>query len=371
MSRDQNYLALTQIERGMENELSTFSSSDSRLETYLRTMEHAPSLQINGVLKVFSMIAARDEQIGRYESADAAYTWMNALCRAKDSTLYKHMFPSIEYEEEIVPQFLKEAHWSHELEHQESKDAWQMVTLTTLACGALLALGVLVFHFPFVISLLLVLALYFYLVFSYCFWWRQRNVLLLLEALREKMSPTLQHFAHSIVLVDHPFYPSYEDRTALRQTLRLQKSKSLGQKEPERNIHGLTKAEAKAKRKGKAVTSTSSSVIQSPKASLKEPVTQPVSSRPRLSIFMEEEAKEKERQAQKANESVKESAQAVQPKAKPTKTASKTKSKKGLRSRGLGSRYFSSAQKIKSRPKTSPLFTQSSHPSSSKQATLH
>lgn len=393
MSRDQNYLALTQIERGMENEISTFSSGDSRLETYLATMEHAPSLQINGALKVFSMLAGRDEQIGRYESADAAYTWMYALCRAKDSKLYHHMFPSIRYEEEIIPQFLKEASWSRELEMQESKEAWQMVTITTLICGALLAFSILLLHFNFVLSLLLILALYFYLVFYYCFWLRQRNVLIRLEALRENMSPTLQHFADSIPLQAHPLYPSFEDRMALRETLRtrsqIEKQERFSQREPERNINGLTKAEAKAQRKAKRhpqQTPTSSQII-APSSKTKNkakpttpivdtPVTpsvQPnISSGPRLSIFAEEEAKEKARQAQleaarKAQEA-KQAKPTPEPKAPKVSTKSSPSSKKGATSRprskqGLGHKRFPffSSQKFQTQARSSTFLAQASN----------
>lgn len=304
MSIDHDYLALTQIERGMENEISTFSSSDSRLETYLRTMEHAPSLQINGVLKVFSMLAARDEKIGHYESADAAYTWMYALCRGQHSKLYHHMFPSIRYEEEIMPQFVKEANWSQDLEMQESKEAWQMITLTTLVCGLLMALDVLLLHFNFILSLILVLAIYATFVVYYCLWLRQRSVLKRLEELQTKMNPTLQHFAQSIPLTNHPLYPSYEDRLALRSTLR---NPSIKKKEPERNINGLTKAEVKAQRKAKR--QAQSNVVFSSKASLANPSPTSSSqnsskaaeataftSSSRLSIFVEEEVKEKAKQ---------------------------------------------------------------------------
>ncbi len=390
MSRDQNYLALTQIERGMENEISTFSSGDSRLETYLATMEHAPSLQINGALKVFSMLAGRDEQIGRYESADAAYTWMYALCRAKDSKLYHHMFPSIRYEEEIIPQFLKEASWSRELELQESKEAWQMVTITTLICGALLALGVLLLHFNFVLSLLFILALYLYLVFYYCLWLRQRNVLMRLEALRENMSPTLYQFAASIPLQAHPLYPSYEDRTALRETLRtrsqIERQERLNQREPERNVNGLTKAEAKAQRKSKrhpqSTTPSSSHTTSKTKNKAKtttvvdKPVTPSlqsnISSGPRLSIFAEEEAKEKERQAQL--EATRKAQETKQSKPKPDPSASKStpkssaSSKKRSTSRSrskqnLGRKRFSffSSRKFQHQAKSSALLTQASN----------
>ena len=384
MSRDQNYLALTQIERGMENEISTFSSGDSRLETYLATMEHAPSLQINGALKVFSMLAGRDEQIGRYESADAAYTWMYALCRAKDSKLYHHMFPSIRYEEEIMPQFLKEASWSHELEAQESKEAWQMVTITTLICGALLALGVLLLHFNFVLSLLVILALYLYLVFYYCLWLRQRNVLIRLEALRENMSPILQHFADSIPLQAHPLYPSYEDRTALRETLRTRSKEGLSQREPERNVNGLTKAEAKAQRKAKRhPQKQTTSPTTSPSSKVKKkatptptipievetpvvPSTSPSSSGPRLSIFAEEEAKEKERQAQLEAARKAQEAKQAKPASESTETKASTKpapsSKKHSprpRSRSLGHKRFSlfSTRRIQSPTKSSSFLT--------------
>lgn len=361
MSIDHDYLALTQIERGMENEISTFSSSDSRLETYLRTMEHAPSLQINGVLKVFSMLAARDEKIGHYESADAAYTWMYALCRGQHSKLYHHMFPSIRYEEEIMPQFIKEANWSQDLEMQESKEAWQMITLTTLACGLLMALDVLLLHFNFVVSLILILAIYASCVFYYCLWLRQRSVLKRLEELRMNMNPTLQRFAQSIPLTNHPLYPSYEDRLALRSTLR---NPSIKKKEPERNINGLTKAEVKAQRKAKR--QAQSNVVFSSKAPLANPASSPTfstqnssksvespafTSSSRLSIFVEEEVKEKAKQEKQAPP-----AQVTKAKETKKETKASTSSKKQApRSRyksSVGSKRFSffSSKRVPSTP---------------------
>lgn len=356
MSNDQNYVALTQIERRMENEVSAFSMADSRLQNYLDFMEQSPTLQINGLLKAFSLLAARDERLGEYKSADAAYTWMNALCKGKRSKLYAHMFPTIIFKEAIVPQFLKEASWSHEIEVMESKEAWIMITLTTLVCMTVLALGVLVFHLNFFLCLVLVFALYFYFIFYYCYWYRQRSILLLLEKRREDMSPILQHFVYSLPLQEHPLYPSQKDRESLQKAL-WAKPKKQSQKEKQ------NQSLSQRKPTNKKSSSSSKIVSNNPKPS--------GSTSSRLSIFMEEEAKEREKE-QKRLEEESRLKQVSEPTTtvKNNKTKPKSKRKSSRKKRPSPSLNLTRNRKSSSHKTTNRHFIQSmsaSTPSASKQ----
>lgn len=337
MSNDQNYLALTQIERRMENEVSAFSMADSRLQNYLDFMEKSSTLQINGLLKALSMLAARDERLGEYKSADAAYTWMSALCKGKKSKLYRHMFPTITFEEAIVPQFLKEAGWSHEIEVNESKEAWIMITLTTLVCMTVLALGVLVFHLNFIFCLVITFCLYFFFVTYYCYWYRQRSILLLLEKKREDMSPILRHFVYSLPLQSHPLYPSEKDRQSLRKALWSSEEKPENQKTTSSKQKGKQTSKAKAKTKNTSATIASSQTTRSIQATS--------SQGPRLSIFAEEEAKQREKEQRREENRQKKASQ-------PTTSSKATKNQKN--SKGTKDTKSTKSNKHSSNSKSRP-----------------
>ena len=61
MRKDRDYIALCQIERGMQNEISTFSLANTRSIEDIQSMSSS-STQINGTLKAMKCLARIDQK---------------------------------------------------------------------------------------------------------------------------------------------------------------------------------------------------------------------------------------------------------------------------------------------------------------------
>lgn len=194
---DPHYLALGQIERSMQNEISTLSLSSTRLVEYMKIMK-ASNLQINGALKAMHMLAQTDDKLREPQSAKALRIWMHALYKASKSPLRALMFRSIAFDQPIYPEFLAEVSRPSALDKRESRESWLVVIGWALVCAGFVAALVLLLHWNFYLVALLFLLVYIAGLAYYFFWLQRKLEISWLKQLTRQMSPPAEEFVRSI-----------------------------------------------------------------------------------------------------------------------------------------------------------------------------
>lgn len=194
---DPHYLALGQIERSMQNEISTLSLSSTRLVEYMKIMK-ASNLQINGALKAMHMLAQTDDKLREPQSAKALRIWMHALYKASKSPLRALMFRSIAFDQPIYFEFLAEVSRPSALDKRESRESWLVVTGWALVCAGFVAALVLLLHWNFYLVALLFLLVYIAGLAYYFFWLQRKLEISWLKQLTRQMSPPAAEFVRSI-----------------------------------------------------------------------------------------------------------------------------------------------------------------------------
>lgn len=211
MEKDRDYIAFSQIERGMQNEISTFSGSNTRLLEYIRSMSSSSKTQLNGTLKAMDCLARMDLQHKNLRSADCVYAWMNALIRAKQKPILAMLFRSIDFTPSIYEEFKRnENRQTIRLEKERSRITWFVVLALAIVLGAWMAISVLLLHANFYWMLALCIILYACALTYYFLWWDRKHYIYRLKQLTESMSAESKHFIRSLDVQNLYWRPDLE-----------------------------------------------------------------------------------------------------------------------------------------------------------------
>ena len=198
MRKDRDYIALCQIERGMQNEISTFSLANTRLIEYIQSMSSS-STQINGTLKAMKCLARIDQKRKNQRSADCVFAWMNALIQAKQKPLLAMLFRSVDFTMPIQEEFKPiENRLTMRIAKERSRIAWFVILGLALLLGAWMAISVFILHANFFGMLILCLILYALFLAYYFWWWDRKHYIYRLKQLTDDMSLDSKYFVRSL-----------------------------------------------------------------------------------------------------------------------------------------------------------------------------
>lgn len=198
MEKDRDYTALCQIERRMQNELSTFSASNTRLLEYIHSMSSA-NTQLNGTLKALQCLARNDQKQKNPRSADCVYAWMNALLQAKKQPTLAMLFRSVDFTLPIQEEFEPiENRQTTRIAKERSRIAWFVILSLALLFGAWMALSVFILHADFYWMLMICLILYAIILAYYFWWWDRKRYIYRLKQLTDMMSFDSKRFVRSL-----------------------------------------------------------------------------------------------------------------------------------------------------------------------------
>lgn len=198
MEKDRDYTALCQIERRMQNELSTFSASNTRLLEYIESMSSA-NTQLNGTLKALQCLACNDQKQKNPRSADCVYAWMNALLQAKKQPTLAMLFRSVDFTLPIQEEFEPiENRQTTRIAKERSRIAWFVILSLALLFGAWMALSVFILHADFYWMLMICLILYVIILAYYFWWWDRKHYIYRLKQLTDMMSFDSKRFVRSL-----------------------------------------------------------------------------------------------------------------------------------------------------------------------------
>lgn len=198
MRKDRDYIALCQIERGMQNEISTFSLANTRLIEYIQSMSSSTT-QINGTLKAMKCLARIDQKQKNQRSADCVLAWMNALIQAKQKPILAMLFRSVDFTMPIQEEFKQvENRQTMRIAKERSRMAWFVILGLALLFGAWMAVSVFILHANFFWMLILCLILYALFLTYYFLWWDRKHYIYRLKQLTEHMSPDSKRFVRSL-----------------------------------------------------------------------------------------------------------------------------------------------------------------------------
>lgn len=198
MEKDRDYTALCQIERRMQNELFTFSASNTRLLEYIQSMSSA-NTQLNGTLKALQCLARNDQKQKNPRSADCVYAWMNALMQAKKKPTLAMLFRSVDFTLPIREEFEPvENRQTTRIAKERSRIAWFVILSLALLFGAWMALSVFILHADFYWMLMICLILYALILVYYFWWWDRKHYIYRLKQLTDAMSFESKRFVRSL-----------------------------------------------------------------------------------------------------------------------------------------------------------------------------
>lgn len=218
MEKDRDYIALSQIERGMQNEISTFSSSNTRLLEYIQSMSSSKT-KINGTLKAMSCLAHIDQKQKNQRSADCVYAWMNALIQAKQQPVLAMLFHSVDFTENIQEEFKPiQNRQTTRLDRERSRLAWFVILGLALLLGAWMVVSVFVLHVDFFWMLILCLFLYALILAYYFWWWDRKHYIYRLKQLTDAMSIDSKRFVRSLDVQNLYWRP---DWNSIRQMMKV------------------------------------------------------------------------------------------------------------------------------------------------------
>lgn len=245
MNQDRDYIALVQIQRSMQNEISSLSLGNTRLTDYIRSMKSS-NLSMNGTLKAMELLAGMDEKRKDRKSAAAVRAWMNELIRFHNRPLLGMLVENMTLSPSVSPEFLGRTSISQRrILRIVSRQTWLMVLGAALVLGGLLALFVLVFHFDFYWMLILGLILYF-LFAAYTFLWlARRSEIRLFKELTLKMSPESKSFVRSIRIENLSALP---DWMSIHQTIAVWNKERRLRQDETRKIRRMEKEKTAAER---------------------------------------------------------------------------------------------------------------------------
>lgn len=198
MRKDRDYIVLCQIERGMQNEISTFSLANTRLIEYIQSMSSS-STQINGTLKAMKCLARIDQKQKNQRSADCVLAWMNALIQAKQKPILAMLFRSVDFTMPIQEEFKPiENRQTLRIAKERSRIAWFVILGLAFLFGAWMAVSVFILHANFFWMLVLCLILYALFLAYYFLWWDRKHYIYRLKQLTDDMSPDSKRFVRSL-----------------------------------------------------------------------------------------------------------------------------------------------------------------------------
>lgn len=266
MENDRDYVALCQIERSMQNEISAFSMSNSRLLDYIRSMSSS-RMSLNGALKAMKCLAQIDLQQKNPRSADCVYAWMNALMVARKKPSLGMLFRSIKFSKTINEEFTwNENRMTTRLERERSRITWLVVISMAILMGILLATTVLILHADFFWMLSLALLSYALVLTYYFAWWDRKHYIYRLKVLTKSMSPESKQFIRSIDVKNLYWRPDFESiRTMVLLSIRYSRFEKLSKKETrqaKRNLRTVEKEQVREEKKTVRKTTVKTRTIE-------------------------------------------------------------------------------------------------------------
>lgn len=249
MNQDQDYIALIQIQRSMQNEISSLSLGSTRLTDYIHSMKRS-SLAINGTLKAMDLLAGMDEKRKDRRSAAYVKAWMNELIRMKSHPMLGMLVQNVDLALPVQPEFINRTSPAKtRIQRIISRQTWLMIIAAALILGGLLAFLVLVLHWDFYWTLALCLCLYA-LIAAYTFFWlaRRKEVRLFKELTRQMSAPS-QSFVRSIQIENLGLLPDLASIRAMIQVWQAKRDQIRTQAKAERKIKREKQAQARAEKR--------------------------------------------------------------------------------------------------------------------------